>query len=126
MTDNNKRRWYDQDPLLQEAMELLCLSPEDTKDQAGQFILKMQEEVAAEVIERVYESVKKYENKGNRWYDHDPVMIRAIELLRVAPPNVQRLAAKKLIKAITNDSVDELEPISGKEFEQNKILDQDD
>ena len=44
-----KRRWYDKDPLLNEALELLSLSPDNTKNQAADFILKLQEEVAAEV-----------------------------------------------------------------------------
>lgn len=96
----NSKRWYDKDPLLQEAMELLSLSPDETKDQAADFILKLQEQVAAEVIERVYDSVSKYFMKGNRWYDKDPVMIKAMELLRVAPPNIQIIAAKKLLDAL--------------------------
>lgn len=97
------RRWYDRDPLLQEAMELLSLSPDDTKDQAAGFILQLQDQVAADVIERVYETITKFQGKGNRWYDNDPVMIKAVELLRVAPPHVQRAAAKKLIHVLTRD-----------------------
>jgi len=101
MTD--KRRWYDRDPLLQEAMELLSLSPDDNKDMAEEFIIQLQDQVAADVIERVYETITKYQDKGNRWYDYDPVMIKAVELLRVAPPHVQRAAAKKLINVLTRD-----------------------
>lgn len=107
MTD--KRRWYDRDPVLKEALELLSISAEDTKDQASRFILKLQEEVAADVIERVYQTVTKYQGKGNRWYDDDPVMIKAIEFLREAPPHVQRFAATKLIKAIARDDLGEFD-----------------
>lgn len=103
------RRWYDKDPTLKEAMELLSLSNEDTKDQAVDFISNLQEQVAAEVIEKVYATVKKYQGTGNRWYDNDPVMMRAIELLRVAPPNVQKIAAKKLLKALSEQALEELE-----------------
>jgi hypothetical protein len=103
------RRWYDKDPLLQEALELLSLSPDNTKNQAVDFILKLQEQVAEEVIERVYESVSKYFMKGNRWYDKDPVMIKAMELLRVAPPHIQIAAAKKLLKALSSGDMDGLE-----------------
>ena len=106
MTDN--RRWYDKDPVLKEAMELFSLSSDDTKDQAANFILKLQEQVAQEVIERIYETVKTYENKGNRWYDYDPVLIKAVELLRIAPPHVQRVAAKKLLLALSRNDSDEL------------------
>jgi hypothetical protein len=107
MTDS--RRWYDRDPLLQEAMELLSLSAEDTKDMAAEFILQLQDQVAADVIERVYETITRFQGKGSRWYDSDPVMIKAVELLRVAPPHVQRAAAKKLILVLTRDDIKEEE-----------------
>ncbi len=38
--------------------------------------------------------------KGNRWYDNDPVMIKAIEILRHADPKTQRKAALKLLLAL--------------------------
>lgn len=104
-----KSRWYDQDPLLQEAMELLSLSPSDAQEQAADFILKLQEQVAAEVIERVYQSVSQYFNKGNRWYDNDPVMIKAMELLKVAPPHIQIVAAKKLLKSLNDGDMSKLQ-----------------
>lgn len=104
MTDN--RRWYDRDPLLHEAMELLSLSTDDSKDMAEEFIIQLQDQVAADVIERVYETITRFEGKGSRWYDSDPVLIRAIELLRVAPPNVQRAAAKKLINVLSRDFIE--------------------
>lgn len=101
------RRWYDSDPILKEALELLSLSTDDTKDKAADFMLKLQEDVAAEVIERVYETIKRYgDGSGNRWYDADPVMMKAVELLRVAPPNVQRVAAKKLLKALAESDLE--------------------
>lgn len=106
MTDN--RRWYDKDPLLKEAMELLSLCPEDAKDQAAGFILNLQDQVAVDVIERVYETITKYQNNGNRWYDNDPVMMKAIEMLRIAPPHIQRVAAKKLLKVLASDDSGEL------------------
>ena len=102
------RRWYDKDPILKEALELLRLQEDDTKADAADFIIKLQENVAAEVIEHVYEMVKAYEGKGNRWYDKDPVMLRAIELLRVAPPATQRKAALKLLLALEEKSFDEM------------------
>jgi hypothetical protein len=93
---------------MSEAMELLRLSTDDLKGQAADYISKMQEQVAHEVIERVYEAVKKYSNEGSRWYDRDPVVLRAIELLRAAPPRVQKKAARKLITALqdSDDDVD--------------------
>lgn len=109
MSDN--RRWYDKDPVLKEAMELLSLSPDDTKDQAAGLILKLQDQVAADVIERVYKTISQYGGKGTRWYDADPVMLKAVELLREAPAHVQRAAAKKLLTVL--------------EREDNEILDEE-
>lgn len=103
------RRWYDKDPILKEALELLKLSDEQDKSQAAGFMEKLQEEVAADVIERIYDIVTQYNGKGNRWYDSDPVMLKAIELLRVAPPKTQRKAALKLLLALEEKSFDNLE-----------------
>ena len=97
-------RWYDKDPVLKEALELLRLSAPDERKEAQDYILRLQEEVAADVIERIYEMVTQYAGKGNRWYDNDPVMIRAIELLRTAEPKVQRKAALKLLLALEEKS----------------------
>ena len=98
------KRWYDKDPILKEALELLRLSSDDEKEAAKDFILKLQEDVAKDVIEHIYDIVTKYQGKGNRWYDNDPVMIRAIELLRTAEPKVQRKVALKLLLALEEKS----------------------
>lgn len=103
------KRWYDSDPILKEALELLRLSPEETKNEAAEFMLKLQEQVAGEVIEHVYEIVNTYQGKGNRWYDNDPMMLKAVELLRNAPASVQRVAALKLLVALEQKSFDGVE-----------------
>lgn len=100
------RRWYDKDPILKEALELLQLSNDDTKNSAADFILKLQEQVAGEVIEHVYDIMTQYEGKGSRWYDKDPVVMKAIELLRAAPKKTQRKAALKLLLALEEQSFD--------------------
>ena len=100
------RRWYDKDPILKEALELLKLSPAKTKDEAAEFILQLQTQVASEVLDHVYDMMGKYQGKGNRWYDSDPVIMKAIELLRLAPAKTQREAALKILLAIEeNDYV---------------------
>ena len=93
-------RWYDKDPVLKEAPELLRLSAPDERKEAQDYILKLQEEVAADVIERIYEMVTQYAGKGNRWYDNDPVMLRAVEILRHADPKTQRIAALKILQSL--------------------------
>lgn len=104
-----ERRWYDKDPILKEALELLQLSCDDTKSSAAQFILQLQEQVAGEVIEHVYDIMNQYSGKGNRWYDKDPVIMKAIELLRVAPKKTQRKAALKLLMALEDQNFENME-----------------
>ena len=103
------RRWYDNDPILKEALELLKLQTDDNKTAAADFIISLQEQVAQDVIERIYEITKQFAGKGNRWYDADPVMLKAIELLRVSSPKTQRIAALTLILAMENNNLESLE-----------------
>ena len=104
-----QRRWYDKDPILKEALELLQLSCDDTKSSAAEFLLQLQEQVASDVIEHVYDLMTQYQDKGSRWYDKDPVVMKAIELLRVAPKPTQRKAALKLLLALEEQSFDNME-----------------
>lgn len=98
------KRWYDNDPILKEALELLRLQSDSTKNEAADFMLQLQEQVAADVIEHVYEIIQTYQGKGNRWYDNDPMMLKGVELLRNAPANIQRKAALKLLLALEQKS----------------------
>lgn len=104
-----ERRWYDKDPILKEALELLQIQNDETQTSAANFILKLQEQVAGEVIERVYEIMNEYQGKGGRWYDADPVIMKAIELLRVAPKSTQRKAALKLLLALEEQSFEKMD-----------------
>ncbi len=106
------RRWYDNDPILKEALELLKLQTDEKKTAAADFIISLQEQVAQDVIERIYDITQKFSAEGNRWYDEDPVMLKAIELLRAAPPKTQRLAALKLLLAMENNDLGSLEQIN--------------
>ena len=103
------KRWYDSDPILKEALELLRLQPDETKDDAKDFLLQLQEQVASEVIDHVYEIIITYQGKGNRWYDNDPMMLKGVELLRNAPANIQRVAALKLLVALEQKSFEGVE-----------------
>ena len=103
------KRWYDSDPILKEALELLRLQPVETKSEATEFLLQLQEQVAGEVIEHVYDIINTYQGKGNRWYDNDPLMLKGVELLRNAPSNIQRVAALKLLIALEQKSFEGVE-----------------
>ena len=104
-----QRRWYDNDPILKEALELLKMKPEDEQLMACEFLEELQEQVAKDVIDRVSELVSEYSEKGNRWYDKDPVLLRSLELLRLAPPKTQRVAALKLLLALESKEDDNVE-----------------
>ncbi|RAI15446.1 MAG: hypothetical protein DKM22_03700 [Candidatus Melainabacteria bacterium] len=107
-----QRRWYDKDPILREALELLKISCDEAKstdeieNSATEFMLQLQDQVAGEVIDRVYDIMSEYKERGNRWYDEDPVVIKAIELLKVAPKKTQRRAALKLLLALEEQGYD--------------------
>ena len=103
------RRWYDRDPILKEALELLRLSTDEQKEEAKNYMLQLQENVAQDVIERIYEIITQYQGKGNRWYDNDPMMLKGVELLRNAPANIQRIAALKLLVALEQKSFEGVE-----------------
>ena len=96
---NSPKRWYDQDPLLAEVLELLRAYPTDVREQAQTFLSKIEEQIGKETLEKFYE-LSKPERTGNRWYDEDPTVSRAIELLRVVPPPVQRQAATRFLESM--------------------------
>ncbi|MBR1754805.1 hypothetical protein IJ732_08230 [bacterium] len=116
-----QRRWYDKDPILREALELLKISIDVAKDEEAEnsaeaFMQQLQDQVAVEVIDRVYDIITEFKDKGNRWYDDDPIVIKAVELLKVAPKKTQRRAALKLLLALEEQGYDSSET---EENEQN-------
>ena len=42
---------------------------------------------------------------GNRWYDSDPVLSKTVELLRVVPQDIQKMAANNFITALKDSGV---------------------
>lgn len=98
------RRWYDQDPLLMEVLELLRAYPNDVRAQAEVFLSKIEEQIGKDTLEKFYE-MSKPSQTGNRWYDHDPVVSRAVELLRVVPPAIQRQAANRFLESMKKQGI---------------------
>ena len=98
------KRWYDYDPMLMQVVELLREYPEELKRQAEIFLKKVEERVSKDAIDRFYSIVKPM-IKGNRWYDHDPVLSLTIELLRVVPRDIQRQAANNFIQILQSHGV---------------------
>lgn len=102
------KRWYDHDPLLLEVVELLKNYQGELKAQAEIFLKKIEEKVSKDAIEKFYQLVKPV--NGNRWYDHDPVISRTVELLRVVPPDIQKACAENFIKALKDMGVEYSSP----------------
>jgi len=98
------KRWYDHDPLLLEVVELLKNYQDELRAQAEIFLQKIEEKVSKDAIEKFYELVKPV--NGNRWYDHDPVISRTVELLRVVPPDAQKACAKNFINSLKEIGID--------------------
>ena len=97
------KRWYDHDPLLMEVMELLRNFQDDLRDQAEIFLIKIEEQVGKGAIESFYEKVKHV--NGSRWYDQDPVLAKAVELLRVVPQNIQRQVAQNFLDSLKSQGL---------------------
>jgi cell division protein FtsI/penicillin-binding protein 2 len=49
------RRWYEQDPLLVEVLELLRAYPADVREQAQIFLSKIEEQIGKDTLEKFYE-----------------------------------------------------------------------
>lgn len=98
------KRWYDHDPVLLKVIDLLKNYQEELKSQAEVFLMKIEEKVSKETIDRFYEMVKPI--NGNRWYDKDPIISKTVELLRVVPPETQKSAAENFIKTLKDAGID--------------------
>lgn len=97
-------RWYDHDPNLIEVLDLLRAFKTDVRAQAEHFLQKIEEAVGSEALEQFY-AIPRPEKFGNRWYDHDPVIYKAVELLRVIPPDAQRKAAMRFLESLKKQGI---------------------
>ena len=90
--------------MLMQVVELLREYPEELKSQAEIFLKKVEERVSKAAIDRFYSIVKPM-IKGNRWYDHVPVLSLTIYLLRVVPRDIHRQAATNFIYILKSHGV---------------------
>ena len=93
------KRWYDHDPLLLEVIELLRNYQTELRAQAEIFLQKIEGKGSKETIDKFYAMVKPV-NANNRWYDKDPVISKTVEILRIVPPEAQRICAQNFIKTL--------------------------
>lgn len=104
------QRWYDYDPTLLDVLTLLRNFQPEVREQAAVFLTKVEAAVGPEAMAEFSAQIEANPHKGKRWYDEDPVLYRAIELLRVLPPEIQHQAAIRFLEAmqrlgITHDVV---------------------
>ena len=100
------KRWYDHDPLLLEVIELLRNYQTELRAQAEIFLQKIEEKVSKETI---YAMVKPV-NANNRWYDKDPVISKTVEILRIVPPEAQKICAQNFIRTLKEMGIDYKSP----------------
>ncbi len=98
------KRWYDHDPVLIEVLDLLRSFQSDVRAQAEVFLTKIETQVGKEALEEFYQ-VSRPKKFGNRWYDEDPVVSKAVELLRVVPPDAQRKAAMRFLESMKKQGI---------------------
>lgn len=99
------KRWYDHDPSLMKVIELLKNYQEELKVQAEIFLVKLEEKISRETIDKFYEMVRPI--NGKRWYDVDETISKTVELLRVVPPEIQKFAAQNFVQTLREIGVED-------------------
>ena len=99
------RRWYDTDPVLLEVLNFMELAPKQAEAYAKNLIAGVEKHAPAKALKEVYQSFEDPNRPQNRWYDESPTLAKAIELLKIMPPETQRLAAMQFIEATQSDPV---------------------
>jgi hypothetical protein len=94
------RRWYDTDPILLEVINLMALAKTEAITYATKLIKGVEAQVAPEVLAQVTSRLADPNRPQNRWYDKEPVLAKAMELLQLMPPEAQRVAALQFIDAL--------------------------
>ena len=101
-TETSSQRWYDHDPKLVEAIEVLRQFESELKAQAEVFLERLKEAVGETAVEQFYKDIlaARGDKMGRRWYDKDETLSKAIELLKVAPPEAQRQIAETFLASL--------------------------
>ena len=77
--------------------------------QAEIFLQKIEEKVSKEPIDKFYAMVKPV-NANNRWYDKDPVISKTVEILRIVPPEAQKICAQNFIRTLKEMGIEYVSP----------------
>lgn len=92
-----KQRWYDSDPTVSLAISLLKNTDEETKHLCAEEIIK---EVEGNGIKLETGIISKINNTFKRWYDEDNSLSKAMEYLRLSPPELRKKIAIEIIELL--------------------------
>jgi len=103
MTTNvRQRRWYDQDPLLSDAMQTLENASDSEQIRLALHVVKIVNEhnlerSSSQTTENVATEPRKHNTKNSRWYDLDKTLKTSIEMLRCCDLDTQKLIAGEIV-----------------------------
>lgn len=113
MTNSQQRRWYDQDPLLSDAMKTLKNASDAEQIRLALHVVKilnehnLEKDDAAQEQEREDGPVFKYSDKKSRWYDLDNTLKTSIEMLRCCDLETQKLIAGEIVELLQSYGEDQ-------------------
>ena len=105
--DKDYRRWYDQDPVLSQAMQTLKETDDESQIKIALNLIKIitehnlsESEYASvdEIISATEEGLKR--SKRERWYDIDATLRTAIGLLQNCPATTRSIIAKEMAQMV--------------------------
>lgn len=92
-----KQRWYDTDATVSLAISLLKNTDEETKRLCAEEIIK---EVEENGINLPTDLMSKINNTFKRWYDEDCSLSKAMEYLKLSPPELRKEIAIEIIELL--------------------------
>lgn len=106
---NQRRRWYDKDPVLSQAIETLEQSDDETQIRIALNLIKIIiehniEDEKYEAVEDIINAVGSGldDNRKGRWYDIDSTLRTAMNMLQNCPPATQHVIAKEMAKMVVD------------------------
>ena len=104
---NQRRRWYDKDPVLSQAMNTLEHSDDDTQIRIALNLIKIIiehniENDKFESVEDIMSAVQsgQSDSRNGRWYDIDGTLKTAMTMLQNCPEATQSVIAKEMAKMV--------------------------
>ncbi len=91
---NMFKRWYDADAAVSKAINDLEHSPEVIQVRCADYIIELMKDIELEELSLE----DQYNYIMRRWYDKNVKVSHAIEYMRLAPADVRRETALKVIK----------------------------